>query len=332
LAPGEQQRLLFTVPPGTGDVHCRLPADDLVFDNQALLLPPRQPLLEVANEVSDPRLHQLLQRALEASGQVKVGDQAGLVFSDRGERSPATPDEWVVRLLAEPEAAAFVGPFVLQNHPLTAGLSLAGVVWAAGRSQPFPGEPVITAGNVVLMSDSVDHRSRHLIRIRWRPERSTLQLTPDWPILISNLVSWRQLSLPGPDRSNLRLGEVVTVTLPAKARQLLVEAPDGERLTPAIIDRQGMVEATQSGRYTLRAGATTFAVAVHVAAAPESDLRSAVSGTWGSWAQATAQGRAADKPRRGFGQRSLSWLAALLALAAAVGHQALWITSTRQSS
>jgi hypothetical protein len=319
LAPGEHRRLIFSLPQSAagGAVLCRLPEDALGLDNQALLLPSRQAPLQVANEISDPGLRRLVQRAVDATGHtVTARDRPELVISDRGERSPSG-DEWVVRLLAEPDAAAYVGPFVLQHsHPLCAGLSLEGVVWAAGRSRSSPGEPVITAGNVVLVSDSPDRRGRHLIRMRWRPEHSTLQLTPDWPILVANLVAWRRLDLPGPEHSNLRLGESVTVNLPPGSEQLQVEAPDGERRAAAVIDHRAVVEATRPGRYQLYAGDTTYELAVHAAAAEESDLRQSASGSWGSWQEESALGS---------GRRSLAWLAALLALAAAVLHQALWL-------
>jgi len=68
---------------------------------------------------------------------------------------PDRPDTWVVRLLVEKEAEAFVGPFVLdRSHPLTEGLSLQGVVWGAGPGKSLPGLPVVLAGNVPLLTDA----------------------------------------------------------------------------------------------------------------------------------------------------------------------------------
>ena len=42
---------------------------------------------------------------------------------------------------------------------------------------------------------------------------STVQGTPDWPILITNLIAWRSAQLPGPDRVNVRLGEQVDLLI-----------------------------------------------------------------------------------------------------------------------
>jgi hypothetical protein len=44
-------------------------------------------------------------------------------------------------------------------------------------------------------------------------DRTNLIRSPDWPILISNLVEMRRESLPGPERWNYRVGEWVRVRL-----------------------------------------------------------------------------------------------------------------------
>jgi hypothetical protein len=321
LAPGQNRRLVFSVPAATDLVECRLPDDRLGLDNHCLLLPQRRRKVRVANQIRDARLHELVQRAAAATGTtVSSRGESDLVLSDRGDRSPQG-DEWVVRLLAEPDAVAYVGPFVLQRrHPLTAGLSLEGVVWGAGRDNVMPGEPVVTAGNLVLISDTSDRQGRHTIRLRWRPELSTLQLTPDWPILIANLISWRRQALPGPERSNLRLGEIMDVTVPAAVDRLQVRAPDGESFTAPIVDRRAVLDPDQAGLWELRGGDQSFRLAVNAASLRESELRGASSGEWGSWGGLTSSGT---------GRRSIAWLFALIALAAAVGHQALWLGRRR---
>jgi hypothetical protein len=321
LAPGQSRRLVFSVAAGTDLVECRLPDDRLGIDNHCLLLPHRRRKVQVTNEIRDPRLHDLVLRAAAATGATMVSrGEPDLVLSDRGRRSPQG-DEWVVRLLAEPDAAAYVGPFVLQRrHPLTAGLSLEGVVWGAGRGTALPGEPVVTAGNLALISDTSDRQGRHTIRLRWRPELSTLQLTPDWPILIANLISWRRQALPGPERSNLRLGETVAIHAPAAVERLQVLASDGQSFTAPVVDRRAMLAPDQPGLWQLRAGARTYQLAVNATSPQESELRGAAAGEWGGW------GRSAGSAP---GRRSIAWLVTLIALAAVVGHQALWIGRSR---
>jgi hypothetical protein len=317
LAAGQSRRLVFSVPAATELLECRLPDDRLGIDNHCLLLGSRQRRVRVANEIRDPQRYDLVQRAAAATGDIVSSQgEPDLVISDRGDRSPQA-GEWVLRLLAEPDAAAYVGPFVLQrHHPLTTGLSLEGVVWGAGRSRVVPGEPVVTAGNQVLISDTSDRQGHHTIRLRWRPELSTLQLTPDWPILIANLISWRRQALPGPERSNLRLGETVAIPVPAAVEQLQVLAPDGESFAVPVADLQAVLAPDQPGLYRLSAGDQSFRLAVHASSARESDLRGAISGEWGSWGRSTGSGS---------GRRSITWLVALIALAAAVGHQVLWL-------
>jgi hypothetical protein len=44
-------------------------------------------------------------------------------------------------------------------------------------------------------------------------DRTNLIRSPDWPILVSNLVEWRRTNLPGPERWNYRIGEWVRFRL-----------------------------------------------------------------------------------------------------------------------
>ena len=79
-----------------------------------------------------------------------------------------------MQLLAEKDAEAYRGPFVLdRTHPLTDGLSLRGVIWGAGKTENLDGNPVIMAGNIVLVSDSESQTpngtARHELRRRLRP-------------------------------------------------------------------------------------------------------------------------------------------------------------------
>src|SRR5205085_4280150 len=120
------------------------------------------------------------------------GDDPGLIFSDRGDE-PDAGAAWVVSLISEKDAAAYAGPFVLDRaSPLTDGLGLKTVIWAAGKSTQLDGAPVIMAGNVPLVSDAEvpvgGGATRHDVRIRVRPDLSTLLESPDWPVLIWNVL------------------------------------------------------------------------------------------------------------------------------------------------
>src|SRR5262249_35777160 len=163
-----------------------------------LLAEPSPPVrVEVA--VGDDRLRRLWDNALKATRRVVLtGVRPDLRVTDQAEDAGPAGETWTVHVLAEKEAEGYVGPFALDhNHPLTEGLSLAGVVWGAGKEKAVPGAPVILAGNVPLLTDAESATGRHDLRLRLRPELSTVQDSPQWPILVWNLVQWRASQAPG---------------------------------------------------------------------------------------------------------------------------------------
>ena len=182
--------------------------------------------------IEDAVLRELLDKALRATRHaVSVETQPDIVFTDRAEMPENAGDAWSVRILSERDAVSYAGPFVLdRNHPLTEGLSLQGVVLGAGQARKMPGSPVILAGNVPLLTDQersslgalTQPRSptafRHELRLRLRPDLSTLSAAPGWTILIWNLLQWRASEKPGLHRVNFRLGEQVALNVRHAAR------------------------------------------------------------------------------------------------------------------
>jgi hypothetical protein len=123
------------------------------------------------------------------------------------------PSAW--RAKGEPKD--FIGPFVLEKrHPLLQGMTLGGVVWpgamplAAGAVRPL-----VSAGDqgLVGMIESAGSRSEPAILFNLDLDRTNLIRSPDWPILISNLIEMRRQALAGPERWNYRVGEWVRVRL-----------------------------------------------------------------------------------------------------------------------
>src|SRR5262249_20633175 len=197
---------------GTGTLRARLDDDALDVDNQVTLLPAVNRPVRVAVRVTDKALRGLVEKGLKAARAERVADRPDLLFTDRDGDEPEGDDAWVVRLLAEKEAEAYAGPFVLdRTHPLTEGLSLEGVAWAAGPGTELEGAPVVAAGNVPLLTDREAADGRHELRLRLRPDLSTLPESPAWPILMVNLLQWRAAQAPGLDRANLPLGEAAAV-------------------------------------------------------------------------------------------------------------------------
>ncbi|HEX7009819.1 MAG TPA: VWA domain-containing protein, partial [Phycisphaeraceae bacterium] len=207
LMPGQTQRFWFDVSQDQAPFHASLGnADALAIDNTVTLLPEAERKLRVRLAISDADLQRLVRGALEATGRVELVEFGPeLLVTDRDETLSPSPECWLARLIVEEEADAFLGPFVLDRaHPLTQGLILDGVIWAAQQDWETPGMPVIAAGNTPLVTDVEHSDGRHDLRIRVQPKLSTLQDTPNFPALWWNLVDWRLAHTPGLRRANVR--------------------------------------------------------------------------------------------------------------------------------
>jgi len=329
LAAGEVARRRLAVRSGTA-VELALESgegsgagDPLGIDDRVLLLPERATPVTVEVAVSDETLRRLVRRTLEATGGARFhpggeGDGgAELRVSDRpaaaGGRGAG--GSWTVRIVAGGEPVPYLGPFVFdRGHPLTDGLSLAGVVWAAGEAGAgsaygVAGRAVVSAGDLPLLVDRSGGGAggvRELV-LAFEPRLSTLQRAPAWPALWWNLLAWRAAARPGIARVNPRLGEAVELRLPAGVAEAVWIDPEGGRRELSAADGRVRVAASAVGVHELRYGGRADRFAVNAVAAGESDLRAAASGRWGSWDAAGVAGRG-DR-----GWRAAWWIPAFLA-------------------
>ncbi len=316
IPAGASQRITLELQPGVSELFARLPDDDLAVDDHATLLPPPVRRVRVDVQVADRELRSLVEKAVEATGIAEaraVGPD--VVLTD----APGTPDEgpdtWVVQFLVEKEAEAYVGPFVLDRaHPLTEGLALQGVIWGAGKSSALPGAPVVMAGNVPLLTDSESPSGAHHLRLRLRPDLSTLQDAPGWPVLIANLVQWQASQQPGLGRPNVRLGEDAVLTFAGAPPPVRLVAPDGSTRGVPVQQRRAVARAEQVGVYELWAGDEKMRFASNAVRREESDLRDRSSGRWGDWL---------DETSLRLEYRSVAWVLLLVALGVATLHMVL---------
>jgi Aerotolerance regulator N-terminal len=245
----------------------------------------------------------------------KGGGRVQIIITDSESVPDTEPGTWVLQLLAEKQAEAFLGPFVLDRaHPLTEGLSMQGVIWGAGKTTSFPGRPVVMAGNVPLLTDAEDAAGRHTLRLRLRPDLSTLQDSPNWPILLANLVQWQSSGQPGLARPNLRLGEEAVLTFVVPPEEVIWTAPDGTTRTLVVQDRRVVARPELVGVHRLKAGEEETPFACNALAREESDLRKCASGRWGDWL---------DETTLRLEYRSIAWVFLLGALLVASLHMAL---------
>jgi hypothetical protein len=217
LAPGARAHLAFSVPEGAGLVEVRLDADALAIDDVAYLAPGPRRRLALHSTLSLEQLDALgLSRGENAPfarwlglvpRSVAVESVAGahLVL---GSVSDSESGAWSLEFAPlGPERRDWLGPFLLdRTNPLLEGLTLEGAVWSADPTLQLAGAPLISIGELPLLTEE-RRGARTVWRFNFDPLRSSLQRTPDWPILLANLAEARRAALPGPERTSLALGQ-----------------------------------------------------------------------------------------------------------------------------
>jgi Ca-activated chloride channel homolog len=111
-----------------------------------------------------------------------------------------------------------------KRHPLLLGMTLDGVVWSGAVPLARGAmRPVVSNGDQMLvgMPAGSPAATGTSIVFNLDLDRTNLIRSPDWPILVSNLVEMRRRSLPGPERWNYRSGEWVRVRLDREPKEPL---------------------------------------------------------------------------------------------------------------
>ncbi len=307
IHPRATRRVFLKLPPQTPRLQARIGTDALAIDNKVVLLPEQRKPVLVDVRIQDLQLRSIIENALASTDRAltaKAG--AELVFLDGTALADDSAEVWSMRIITEPETSAYLGPFVLdRTHPLTEGLSLGGVVWGAGVKEQFMGTPIVTAGNVPLLTDTEKFSGTHEIRLRLQPGFSTLQNSPNWPILMWNLLQWRASQTPGLERANLRLDEIAVLMTKLGTTSVEITLPTGETLVQPVLDRTINLKAETPGIYEIRAGTDTYAFSSNALYQAESDLTTKATGRWGDWGEATLQQ---------WGFQSFAWFFLLLAI------------------
>jgi hypothetical protein len=319
LGAGETKRILLTLKPGAPPLRARLSEDALAVDNEVTLLPEPSKNGRVDLRARDAALRALIEKAVSSSQNASLSsDRPDLVITDEVGASVESVEAWTLRIIKDGDAASYLGPFVVDRaHPLSDGLSLGGVVWGAGKATQLAGAPIITAGNIPLLTD-VERAGRHDLSLRLRPDLSTLQESPNWPILIWNLINWRALVSPGLRQTNVRLGADATLAVEPGVES--VKVVDPRRVTRQLPAREKtvLIKADIAGVYEINANQSEYAFAANALRREESDLTQAASGRWGNWANAAALQ---------WEYRSVAWVLLLLALIALAIHA--WLVARK---
>lgn len=321
IAPGRLGRASFVAPRSDDIWRVALDPDSFAPDDDAFLLPePRRPV-RVATLLSEEAAGLLsLKRAFASLDDVAATKNpldADLVFAPTAGRLERGVVEVVVGAAGEARSD-WVGPYLFdRRHPLTAGLSLQGVVWSAGDGD-VPGQPLVFAGEQALLAEEqAPDGSR--VRLNLDPARSNLTNAPDWPVFLANLVDRVRRALPGPVAVNVRVGEEMTWRVrgtAVDASTFELTTPDGRKLPGRGLRTIGFV-GDRPGVYVLRRdGAELARFAVRFADPRESDL----TGLATKNVPAATPPRAVDDApgRDGAGRRERRLLVALLLVAVAL--------------
>src|SRR5262249_29613760 len=156
------------------------------------------------------------------------------------------------------------------------------------------------------------------LRLRLRPDVSTLQESPNWPILIWNLINWRAQAAPGLRQTNLRLGGAAALTVESGVESVSVVDPRRVTRQLPARDKTVLIRTDIAGVYEIRANQNKYSFAANALRREESDLTQAASGRWGNWANATALQ---------WEYRSVAWVLLLGALLALAFHA--WLVARR---
>ena len=225
LAPDEELPLESDVPGGLGRLVVTVQSlrDALAADSFVSLVEPKVRTVRVA--VALPDGHSALRpvrRVLSITPDVEISDTqaAHLLISDAQSLPESRRNLWWLGIgklnsSAESQATArdLLGPYLMEKRdPLLEGLSLGGVIWGGVQPLSVRATPVISAGKELLLARLNGTQTTALL-LNVDFDRSNLPESPDWPILMSNLVEQRRNGLPGLRRWNYRLNEDIQFRL-----------------------------------------------------------------------------------------------------------------------
>lgn len=283
--PGGLQQLL---------VELVAPEDGLALDNRVELIEPAVRTVTYALTLPQGETTRLLRKVLDVLPDVQPGpaESAHLVFAPGGTLPEARLTRWWIGFGPLSLAAAAVenakdlaGPYLIdKRHPLLDGIVLGGVVWGGVQPVEFGVSPLVSSGKSLLLSRLNAPRTvGYLFNIDLA--RSNLGESPDWPVLLANLVELRRENLPGLQRWNYRLGEDVRFRLyegendPAGSAQGELQLVHGGKSRPIARTAQVELSPTEPGVYEVRAGDKPVGrFAVNFQDAEESDLRGLSAG------------------------------------------------------
>jgi len=294
LDVGEEQALTAAVPGGLGrlTITATAPGDALEIDSKIELVEPKPRTVHFANVLSQEGVRRILDRTMGLLPDVSSvpEDRAELILGDAGVLPPSEARLWWLGVGpvdpaegAREAARDLLGPYLLEKrHPLLEGITFGGVIWGGVQPLTLSVVPFVSAGEFVLIGQLRGTRTTAFL-LNVDLQRSNVTESPDWPILLSNLVEMRRAVLPGLRRWNYRVGESVTFRLfegdaPEENPPLTLAGPEeSKELTP--LETVSTLPLDVPGVYEIRQGEKPWGeFAVQFFDPVESNLQSRAAG------------------------------------------------------
>ncbi|MFN0198804.1 MAG: BatA domain-containing protein [Planctomycetaceae bacterium] len=221
VAAGQELPFEAPLPGGIGRLTLKIAAQDdaLALDDELTLVEPK--VRSVAVHLGLPAesaARPALQRVLAQLDDVNFTDaKSSQLMIAPAESTPAANAEqwWLGVGPLDPEESAvaksrnLAGPYLIdKRHPLLEGVLLEGVICGGVQTINKAVTPLISVGKVPVFAQ-LDAGESDAYLLNLDMQRSNIGESPDWPILISNLIEHRRRELPGLQRWNYRLGETV---------------------------------------------------------------------------------------------------------------------------
>jgi len=229
LAPDAETPLEVEVPGGLGELNITVRArgDALDVDSAVTLIEPKVRLVTLAVTLpADDAATRAVERALAGVPDLQRGEpeKAQLIIGPAGELPPSRADLWWLGIgpidrsdEGRGKARDLVGPYLIEKqNPLLDSVVLGGVIWGGAQPVNLALTPLVSAGRTPLLGRLHGTETvAYLLNVDLG--RPNFTESPDWPILIKNLIDLRRDSLPGLRQWNYRLDEEICFALPAGA-------------------------------------------------------------------------------------------------------------------
>ncbi|MGE3316679.1 MAG: hypothetical protein AB7O26_16300, partial [Planctomycetaceae bacterium] len=225
LEPGAETSIEAEVPGGLGEMEVTVAAenDALAVDSRVTLIEPKVRTVGVAVTLPpEDAATRVVEKVISGIPDVQKaeGSSAHLIIAPAQELPPSRSNLWWLGIgpvsrtdEARKAARDLIGPYLLEKKsPLLDGVVLGGVIWGGAQDFTMNATPLISAGKVPLFAKlNGTDTSAYVLNIDL--SRPNLAESPDWPILIKNLLDQRRESLPGLRQWNYRLNEDIRFRL-----------------------------------------------------------------------------------------------------------------------